>query len=236
MLTDLLLSGDWALPVLARPGPAEQEGGTLALVAGALARGNSKTEGFKSRVLPLGGEISRALGAHRERLHELARQQIEEIDTFDKTLGFALALVAAGGNRDRVKREHYAYAVEARYRFDRAADGLFFDHLWRRFAAQDRSGPALNAVKTGFAKALFAAAEETFEASLPAVPCAGIFRLRAEIRAQTAFFGRIRHQFPELFETPDREDPAHARLTKQSIASPSRCQYSPPDRWRSCGV
>ena len=181
----------------------------MAVVAEALARGNSKTEGFKSRVLPLGGEDSRALGAQRERLHELALQQIDEIGGVDKALGFGLALVAAGGDRDRVKKEHYAHAREARRRFDGSADALFFPHLWDRFEAQEQGGEAQTAAETAFTAELLKAARQSFETALPAIPCARIYRARAETRGKNAFFGRIRHQFPELFEAPDRQESTH---------------------------
>ena len=210
LLTDLLLSGDWTLPVLARPGSADHGGETMAVVAEALARGNSKTEGFKSRVLPLGGEVSRALGAQRERLHELALQQIDEIGVVDKALGFGLALVAAGGDCDRgVKKEHYAHAREARRRLDGSADTLFFPHLWDRFEAQEQGGEAQTATGTAFTAELLKAARQSFETALPAIPCAKIYRARAETRGKNAFFGRIRHQFPELFEAPDRQESTH---------------------------
>jgi CRISPR system Cascade subunit CasA len=76
----------------------------------ALSRGNSKTEGFKSRILPIGGRISRALtlGNKRKELHELAKVQIGEIDKFDKALRTALALAAAGSKSDSIRKEHYA--------------------------------------------------------------------------------------------------------------------------------
>ena len=50
-----MFSGDWAVPLLARPG--NDETGDMLLVAEALSRGNSKTEGFKSRVVPVPGKV-----------------------------------------------------------------------------------------------------------------------------------------------------------------------------------
>ena len=50
-LCKLLFSGDWARPLLAQPGITET--GDFLLVAEALSRGNSKTEGFKSRIVPV---------------------------------------------------------------------------------------------------------------------------------------------------------------------------------------
>jgi CRISPR system Cascade subunit CasA len=70
----------------------------------ALSRGNSKTEGFKSRILPIGGRISRALtlGNKRKELHELAKVQIGEIDKFDKALRTALACIIREGTAEGV--------------------------------------------------------------------------------------------------------------------------------------
>lgn len=205
-LTELLLSRDWKISLLARPASFEQEGETLALVAQALARGNSKTEGFKSRILPIGGKVPHALGARRAELHELAQAQVKAIERFHKALGYALALTAAGGDRDRIKRDHYGHARDAQRRFDRAADTIFFPHLWDRFDAQEKGDDALKAEEKRFARALFHEARAVFEAALPAVPCAGIFRPRAEARAEWAFLGAIWRDFPEVRETPDREE------------------------------
>ena len=201
-LTELILSGNWERPLLARPASFEHEGETLLLVAQALARGNSKTEGFKSRTLPIGGKVSRALGPRRAELHELAQGQMQIIETFDKALRNALALIAAGGDREKVSEDHYAHARDARNRLDQEADAIFFEYLWKRFEAQEKGKEALQAEEKRFAKALFSKARRIFEAARPAIPCAGIFRPRAEARAERVFFGEIKHNFLELFETP----------------------------------
>lgn len=209
-LTELLLSGNWIMPLLARPASFEGEGEALALVAEALARGNSKTEGFKSRILPIGGKISRALGPKREELHKLAKAQMEAIEKFDKALGYALALAAAGGDQGKMKKEHYVHARDARNRFHRAVDGIFFGHLWARFETQEKGGAAMKSEELRFARALFTRADSVFEAALPAIPCASIFRPRAEARARRTFTAAARRNFPELFEKPDHEDSEHA--------------------------
>lgn len=209
-LTELLLSGNWTTPRVARPASFEGEGETLALVAEALARGNSKTEGFKSRILPIGGKVSRVLGPRRQKLHELAQAQMQAIERFDKALGCALALAAAGGDREELSKDHYARARGARDRFDRAADEIFFEHLWDRFEAQEIGISALEAEEQRFAEALFARTRAIFDAALPAIPCASIVRPRAAARADRAFFRLVRRHFPELFDKPDREDTEHA--------------------------
>lgn len=209
-LTELVLSGNWELPLLARPASFEREGDTFLLIAQALARGNNKTEGFKSRILPIGGKVSRALGPRRAELHELAQAQMQIIETFDKALRNALALIAAGGNREKVKKDHYAHARDAQDRLDQAADEIFFEYLWKRFEAQEKGKEALQAEEKCFAEALFGKAREIFKAARLAVPCASIFRPRAEARAERAFSGTIRHNFPELFETSKSKENKNA--------------------------
>ena len=77
-VNDLLLSGEWRLPVLTRP--ASFDRGTLMLECSALSRGNNKTDGFKTRSLPLSGEVAQAIGPRQAELFELARDQIAGID------------------------------------------------------------------------------------------------------------------------------------------------------------
>ena len=210
LLVKLLFSGDYRLPVLARPSTLEATGQSLTLVAQALSRGNSKTFGFKSRILPVGGKISRALGPKRKELHELALRQIDEIKRFDQALRNGLVLVAANGKdgdsisklskseRDRL----YTLTKEARAKFDRVADSIFFEHLWMRFEAQELSREAMKAEENSFAKELFSQAQSIFAVALPSIPCARLYRPRAEARARTRFFQNVRREFPELFPTP----------------------------------
>ena len=204
-IVELLLSGDWDVPLLARFSSCDREGETMALVAEALARGNSKTEGFKSRILPIAGKVSRALGPRRGELHELAKEQTETAAVFDRAIGNSLALAAAQGDREKRKKDHYAFAREARSGFSRAVDSMFFEHLWDRFGAQDRGREALDTEKRRWTKALYSSAKVAFDRALPTIPCAGIFRPRAQARARAAFAGTIRYHYPELFDQTERE-------------------------------
>jgi CRISPR system Cascade subunit CasA len=209
-LTDLLFSGDWDLPLLARPAAFEPQSAHFALVCAALSRGNSKTDGFKSRVVPIRNQAAQIFGARREQIHGLAKAQIEEIGDFAKAIRYGLALAASGGDGDKIKKEHYALTHSAQAQFDRAADALFFPHLWRRFAAQDGDEEARVAERRAFQSELHVSAARIFNAALPNMPCAGIFRPRAEARAQAAFHAMIRKSFPLLFETDNSEVRAHA--------------------------
>lgn len=198
-VTDLFLSGDWVRPLLANPASFEANGETLALVASALARGNSKTEGFKSRTIPIGGKIARVLGPKREELHQLAEAQAKVIVDFDKALGYALALAAAGGEREKLKKEHYAFTNAARAHLDRYADEIFFGRLWATFEAHEGGPDAADAAKKAFTEALWERTQAVFEKALPGMPCAGLFRPRAEARAHRVLKAMVRKAHPELF-------------------------------------
>lgn len=201
-LCDLLFEKGWKRPPLADPGEGEAAG---VIVAEAFARGNSKTEGFKSRIVPVPG-WARRLFAQPD-LGMFAQDQIAEIEIFDKALRNGLALVAAGGDRDKLGKDHYARARDARARFDRAADAMFFEALWDRAAAP---GDEREAAMRRFVTRLLRAARDAFELALPAIPCATILRPRAEARGRQSFEATIRRghgdgrRFDFLFPTEGR--------------------------------
>ena len=195
LLCDLLFSGNWNLPLLAQPRSDEQ--GDMLLVAEAFSRGNSKTEGFKSRVVPVPGAVTSAFATSTPGL--LAAEQIGEIKEFDESLRDALALLAAGGDWANVKKDHYGRTRSARRHFDIAADSLFFRSLWRRVMASNASSEDRDSAKLAFLRALWQATKAEFDASSPSVPCPSVFRPRAEVRARRMLRNRIWRVFPALF-------------------------------------
>lgn len=185
-LTDLLFSGEWTVPSLAHPGEDERD--DMLIVAEALSRGNNKTEGFKSRVVPAPGRAVRMFGSPAAT--ELSLAQVKEIEAVDRALRYALALAAANGVQADIKRSHYAFSKPASRRFVRAADHAFFPSLWRRF---DATAPDdVSWAKVDFLKCLKSAAEGALEATLPAIPCSAVHRSRADVRAHRAFMSRLR--------------------------------------------
>jgi len=209
-LVDLLFSGTWDLPLLARPARFETPETPLTVVAQALARGNSKTGGFKSRALPLSGKIALALWSpdQRKALHELAKAQVEEIASFDKALSYALVLAVAGGERAKISpRESYAYAQSARDHLDRCADAMFFASLWRRYEAADDA--ARDSVRSDFIRDLWARTREIFEDALPAMPCASLFRPRAEAAASSALTASVMKSYSDCLKPPKTMEMAH---------------------------
>lgn len=212
-LTELLFGGDWELPLLARPAIFEKpgsgnQGAPLVLVAAALARGNSKTGGFRCRFVPLSAAAVVALRSadKREKLHALASEQVKVIDGFDKALSYALVLAIADGDRAGISRESYAHTREPRVHLDRFADEIFFPHLWRRFEAGEGGDMAHEREEwLGFAGRLWERTQAIFEQFLPAMPCAVLYRHRAEARAESALRAMVRKSHPELFQKAARE-------------------------------
>ena len=201
-LCELLFSGNWEVPRLAVHG--RDDDGDMLLVAEALSRGNSKTEGFKSRVVPVPGRVVPLLPSPT--VAKFSKAQMDEIKVFDAALRDAVALVAAGGDRDGIKKGHFGRSVPARRRFDRAADRLFFPHLWNRVAVVGtHDSEAEGAAKIEFLQALREAAEGELNSALPAIPCPTIQRPRAEARARRAFHARVRKEHPVLFYKEDAD-------------------------------
>ncbi|SIR18992.1 CRISPR-associated protein, Cse1 family [Rhizobium sp. RU20A] len=212
MLTRLLFSGEWTLPLLARRARFEGADTPLAIVAQALARGNSKTGGYRSRIVPIEGRRLTAEwgdAVSQETLRRLAQEQVATIRSFDKALGYALVLAAASGEAERISRDSYRLTRAARNQLGRFADTIFFDHLWRRFAAEAQDEAARTAAKTAFARELWASTQALFEQSLPDMPCHSLYRHRADVRARRALLSReLREGYPHLFERQDQKEVA----------------------------
>ena len=192
-LADLMFGGDWRVPKLMKLAPGEKADGNL-LIAEALARGNSKTEGFRSRVLPV-PEASVRLFSTPEKIAEASRQMMLEIEEFDKALRDGIALLAAGGEQDRMDRNRnrcFALSSAARRRFDQKVDRLFFPNLWRRLPDfQSSSSEYEDSARNRFLQELYESAVTELESSIPGIPCGAVGRPKAEARCRRRFYSRI---------------------------------------------
>lgn len=201
-LTNLLFSSDWTLPLLAMRASFETPNTPLAVLAQAIARGNSKTGGFRSRIVPIrsrGAAIEWGGGAEAS-LRRIAEAQIKEIGIFDKALANALALAAANGERDKISRETYDHTRAARTHLDRFADTIFFDHLWARFDVEGEAEEERRREEMAFVHRLWERTQAIFDDFLPAMPCHSLYRHRAEAMARPALrSSEMRKKFPELF-------------------------------------
>ena len=200
LLFELLYGGDWQVPPLARPGPEEQAAPML-LVAEAFSRGNSKTDGFRARIVP----VPKAMVAHMlgARPRELADGILEDISAVDRALRNGLALAASEGDHDKLGKDHYARTLPARASLRREADRRFFPELWARMAETTDDG--IGRARLAFLEGLSEVARAEFFAALPAIPCASLMRPRAEIRARHALEAGLRKAIRKV-EEPEETD------------------------------
>lgn len=200
-LTKLLFSGDWSVPLLACPDANDD--GDMLVVAEAFARGNCRTGGFKSRVVPTPAHAVKKFGSPNT--GRLAEAQVKEIKAVDSALRYAIGLAAADGRnaidafrnprtplQRKRQRAFYRFADPASKRLNHAADQAFFPSLWRRLEAATSNEAEHFKTKVYFLEELKRTAKRALEATLPTVPCPAIYRTRAAIRARRAFMGKLR--------------------------------------------
>ena len=185
LLVTLLFKGDkseWAPPPLFNPSP-EEEAAPMLLIAEAFARGNSKTDGFRSRVVPVPkAMLAQTIGEEPVALVEGVLQDIAAVDV---ALRNGLAIVAAGGNREKkLAEEHYRRSRPARDALRRAADRMFFPELWARMAETSDAG--LGRLRLAFLEGLAEQARLEFRDHLASIPCSSLMRPRAETRGRSA--------------------------------------------------
>lgn len=183
LLVRLLYSNprEWSIPPLAQDHASEANAPML-LVAEAFARGNSKTDGFKSRVVPVPKAMVREMFGARPR--RIAPGVLADIAAVDLALRNGLAMVAAGGIRDKIGKPQYARSQPARAALRRQADELFFPELWKRMAVTHDDG--FTPLRSAFLENLSRIARDEFALALPSIPCASLMRPRAEARGRQA--------------------------------------------------
>lgn len=186
---------EWVVPPLAQRQACEANEPML-LVAEAIARGNSKTDGFKSRIVPVPTAMVRDLFGQRPKA--IAPGVLADIAAVDLALGNGVAMVAAGGIREKVNKSHYARSLPARAALRRQADELFFPELWRRMEVT--ADEAFTPLRLAFLESLSRIAREEFARALKAIPCASLMRPRAETRGRQVLERSLHDTIRELRE------------------------------------
>ena len=120
----------------------------------------------------------------------LAQDILEDIKAIDQSLRNGLATVAAGGDRRKLKEEHYMRSRPARAALRHQADRMFFPELWSRLGATRTEEIAT--FRRAFLDRLAATARAEFSAALSGIPCASLMRPRAELRGRDAMERGIR--------------------------------------------
>ncbi|MBJ7533589.1 type I-E CRISPR-associated protein Cse1/CasA [Rhodomicrobium vannielii ATCC 17100] len=209
---------DWQLPALARIARAERkDAGNWLLSLQVIGRGNSKTYGYRERYLHLPAGFAAAISSPDERaeMGKASKALIEDVSSFKKALGAAVALYVVGGDDADVSKDDYDFAKPFQDRFDTETDRIFFHHLWRQVEARradkargdDETTERFKADRV-FREALLKIARELRNEALDSLPCPAAYRHRARTRAESRFDGSVYHFFPELI--PQKEAAADA--------------------------
>ena len=198
-IMDLMFSGNWKRPFLARPAGFEKPDSRLTLVTQALARGNSKTGGFRCRTIPVAGKVVTAFRNNdiRQEIHQIGKEQAKDVKEFSKILGHALVIAVARGDADRIKRDDYNYAKTAQSALDRHADMIFFPFLWRRL--KEKNGDA----DGEFIRDLWRVTQTIFERTLPTIPGGSLMRPKAEARARGVLHSRAMNAYSNFIKKDD---------------------------------
>ena len=194
LLSDLLYGEEWDIPELAQDYLPDEKDTSMVLIAEAFARGNSKTDGFKSRIIPVPKVVKKDMFGPVT--IKLSKAQIETIGKVDHALRDGLSLIAAKGLVDNRGKKEYTRSLPARAAFSIIADNLFFPTLWCKLAAESENGR--NAAQLRFTQQLASAARAEYTRAAPGIPCSRIMRPRAEFRGQKAFEAAIRRIFKDM--------------------------------------
>lgn len=207
VIHDALLGRSSTLPEMLTE-RSRQTCGEWVLVCSAISvPDKSKTDGMKTRVVPVPKKVAPKLWTQQAR--DFSSELRDNIAKVECALVDAIAHYHARGpvvkrvagkikwfkddgseiDQDAIKK-HRRAAAPARAAFDRRADALFFPALWERLDAADKTAAA-----SRFQRQLVQMALEEFRASLPGIPCAALWRPRAEARAERAFRGTLRREY-----------------------------------------
>ena len=184
---------------------AAQKGERWRLVARGVAAGQGKTEGYHERTdvaFTTATVHSLSRQDERDRLAELARAQMAEVQEVIKALRFGIAIAASGGRpAEEITKSHRSHAGPYARRLDAEADARFFAVLEDRSAAAHAA--ASQACRAAFARSLIRAAERLLAEAIETVPCPAIRRPRARARAVSGFWWRLRRSKSVFSDQPE---------------------------------
>ncbi len=184
---------EWTVPPLYKL-HAETASEPMIMVAEAFARGNCKTDGFKSRQVPVPRAMVRKMFGKVP--VEVARGVLADIKSVDEALRNGIATLAAGGVHEKVAKPHYTRSQPAREALRREADLMFFPELWKR--VEVTTDADFTPLRRAFLESLSRIARDEFTRALPAIPCATLTRPRAEVRGRQAMERKLARAVRDL--------------------------------------
>ena len=186
----IVFSGDYVKSAVQRA--QSSDGDQLVFLAQGVARGNSKTEGFHERRIPISPKFRGLLLSGRgDVVAQIAAHRIAAIDGVRTILWSALATLFSNGKGNNNK-ETKAKANRFSSPFESAEDGRFFDDLNMEIEAEDASAQRLQ-----WLLRLVDRAEGVLRAAFDAGPRNGVQKYRAQSTALDRFHSGLRSEkFP----------------------------------------
>ena len=173
------------------------------LVARSVAGGQGKTEGYHERTdIAFNPKVASAFASQEkcEILGVVADAQLEEISATEKALRLGVAVAASGGGGE-VSKEDYAQAYPPTNQFNDFANAIFFSSLEDRFLAPNDQTAQFR--RAEFARRLIRVAHRLLSRTIETVPCAAIYRYRAQAQAERAFWGSLHKQGCVFSDQPE---------------------------------
>ena len=179
--------------------------GRWKVVARGVAGGQGKTDGYHERSdIAFDNRTTAALGRRdgRDALARISEAQIEEIREVERALRFGIAVAASGGKpAEELTKADRMHANPYARRLDEAVDAAFFGALDRRFVAADDDQRA--ASRAEFVRDMIDTARVLLDEAISAVPCPAIWRYRAQARAISGFYSRLRRPQSVFSDQPE---------------------------------
>lgn len=165
------------------------DGEELILIAQGIARGNSKTEGYHERRVPISSKVRRLLmkTSQDAKLGRVATQHVDAIAGVRKLLWVALAVLFANGNSGDSSEGNKLKASRFSAPFESAEDARFFDDLNEEIDATDPAAQRLQ-----WMLGLVERAETILKLAFVAGPRNGVQKYRAQSAALSRFHGVLR--------------------------------------------
>lgn len=160
------------------------------LIARSVSGGKGKTEGYHERTgIVFNPKVTSAFSNQKEckNLGKVAEAQLEEISDVGKALRVGIAVVASGGGK--VSRDDYSHSYSFASQFDDFVDAIFFASLEERFLSL--SEEIAQSCRAKFVRRIIKEAHRLLSIAIETVPCAAIYRYRAQAQAKRAFWGSL---------------------------------------------
>lgn len=187
LICRILFSGEYIKSEIQTVQSSDGEG--LILIAQGVARGNSKTEGYHERRVPISSKVRKLLMKTSEdaKLVQMATLHVDAIAGVRKLLWVALAVLFANGHSGDSSEGNKLKATLFSAPFERAEDARFFDDLNEEIDATD---PTVQRLQWMFG--LVARAEAILKQAFDAGPRNGVQKYRAQSAALSRFRGALR--------------------------------------------